>query len=358
MNEATNASAGCATSSAGVPVWRSVPSTITPTWSASAAASSKSCVTSSTGMSSPASSSCSSARTVVFVCASSADERLVEQQHLRVARERARERDALALAAGEPAGPRVARGARCRSARGSSSAACLPRVLDVLRARSCAGRARSPGTRARRAAARAAGRRARPRRTRRRRRPRSGPRCGRASPATARSTRRLARRRTARRARRVEPTSRRQLEVERPKRDGDVVEDERCHVSPMSEAGEEDDADEDEHAAHRERRVEVRVELGVDRERQRLRHLLQAAGEHDRRAELAEPARERQREPGDQPAARERQHDAEERARRAGAERPRGGGEVRVGRLERGDRLADVERARDVRDGDRDGASA
>ena len=44
--------------------------------------------------------------------------------------------------------------------------------------------------------------------------------------------------------------------------------------------------------------------------------------------------------------------DAEERARRPGAERARRGGEVRVGRLERGDRLPDVERARDVRDGD------
>ena len=56
--------------------------------------------------------------------------------------------------------------------------------------------------------------------------------------------------------------------------------------------------------------------------------------------------------PGDQPAAREREHDAEERPHRPCAERPRGGDQVRIDRLERGDRLADVERARDV--GDRD----
>ena len=101
MNEATKGSLGSATSSAGVPIWRSRPSTITPTWSASAAASSKSWVTSSTGMSSPASSCCSSARTSVFVWASSAESGSSSEQDLRVARERARERDALALAAGE-----------------------------------------------------------------------------------------------------------------------------------------------------------------------------------------------------------------------------------------------------------------
>ena len=73
MNEATKASAGAATSSAAVPSWRSSPSTRTPIRSASAAASSKSWVTSRTGMSSSASRSCSSARTDAFVCASSAD---------------------------------------------------------------------------------------------------------------------------------------------------------------------------------------------------------------------------------------------------------------------------------------------
>ena len=72
MNEATNGSAGCATRSAGVPVWRIRPSTITPTWSASAAASSKSWVTSRVGISSPARSCCSSVRTSVLVWVSSA----------------------------------------------------------------------------------------------------------------------------------------------------------------------------------------------------------------------------------------------------------------------------------------------
>ena len=41
--------------------------------------------------------------------------------------------------------------------------------------------------------------------------------------------------------------------------------------------------------------MEVDVELLVDGERERLRDALQAAGEHDRRAELAEATRERER---------------------------------------------------------------
>ena len=49
-----------------------------------------------------------------------------------------------------------------------------------------------------------------------------------------------------------------------------------------------------------------RLELVVDRERQRLRPALEAAGEHDRRAELAEPAREADRLAGGEPAAGER----------------------------------------------------
>ena len=54
--------------------------------------------------------------------------------------------------------------------------------------------------------------------------------------------------------------------------------------------------------------VEVpRLELVVDRERKRLGPALQAAGEHDRRAELAEPARQAERLAGDEAAARERQ---------------------------------------------------
>ena len=148
----------------------------------------------------------------------------------------------------------------------------------------------------------------------------------------------------------------RQLEVERPKRDDEPVDGERCHESPMRSVTSRSDAEQDEHAAHRERRVEASVELGVDRERQRLGHTLEAAREHDRGAELAEPARERQREAGDQAAARQRQHDAEERAPGPRAERARGGGEIRVGGFERGDRLADVERARDIGDRDRDRA--
>ena len=104
MKLATNASAGAASSSAAAPSWRIRPSTITPTRSASAAASSKSCVTSSVGSRSSASSSASSPRTTPARVGVERRERLVEQQHRRVARERPGQRDPLALAAGEIAG--------------------------------------------------------------------------------------------------------------------------------------------------------------------------------------------------------------------------------------------------------------
>ena len=73
MKEATKASAGCATSSAAVPSWRRRPSTMTPMRSASAAASRKSWVTISVGSARAPSTSCSSPRTAVRVCASSAE---------------------------------------------------------------------------------------------------------------------------------------------------------------------------------------------------------------------------------------------------------------------------------------------
>ena len=71
-NSATYGSAGEPSSSAGAPSWRRRPSTSTPTRSASAAASSKSCVTSSAGSASSRKRSCSSARTFPRVCGSSA----------------------------------------------------------------------------------------------------------------------------------------------------------------------------------------------------------------------------------------------------------------------------------------------
>ena len=89
----------------GVPVWRSRPSTRTPTRSASAAASSKSCVTRSVGSASVAEQPRSSARTAASRVRVERGERLVEQQHRRVARERAGERDPLPLAAGKLARP-------------------------------------------------------------------------------------------------------------------------------------------------------------------------------------------------------------------------------------------------------------
>ena len=115
-------------------------------------------------------------------------ERLVEQEHARVAGERARERDALALAAGERGRAARRRGGRCGSARGSSSARALPRVGDVL----ADGQVREervlledePDAALVRLAEEPRARC----RARRRRRARSGPRGGRTSPAIARST--------------------------------------------------------------------------------------------------------------------------------------------------------------------------
>ena len=113
-------------------------------------------------------------------------------------------------------------------------------------------------------------------------------------------------------------------------------------------------ADDDEERAHREGCGEVLVELLVDRERQSLRYALEAPREHDRGPELPEPPRKREGFSRRQPAAGERKDDAEERLHRAGAERPRRRDQVRVDGLERRDRLADVERARDEGDGDDD----
>ena len=122
-----------------------------------------------------------------------------------------------------------------------------------------------------------------------------------------------------------------------------------------TQGDEESAADDDEERAHRERRRKVQIEGGVDRERQRLGDALEAAREHDRGSELAEPAREGERLAPGEPAPSEGEDDAEERPRPAGAERARGRDEVGVDLLERGDRLAHVERARDVGDGDDNG---
>ena len=114
-------------------------------------------------------------------------ERLVEEQHARVARERARERDALALAAGERRRAARSRGARSEAARGTRRRARCPRTRRSA-ARSCAGRARTPGRRARRAARPAAGRRRALASNQTSSPSAIRPRCGRTSPAIARST--------------------------------------------------------------------------------------------------------------------------------------------------------------------------
>src|SRR5205085_11244867 len=117
---------------------------------------------------------------------------------------------------------------------------------------------------------------------------------------------------------------------------------------------EQNGADDDEEAADRERRVEVLLELRVDGKRQRLRHPLQAAGEDDRRAELAEPAGERERGRRGKPARCQRERHARKYPSRRRAERARGVEQRRIDALERRDRAADVERALDERDGEHD----
>ena len=101
MKLATNGSFGLATSSAAVPFWRIFPSTMTPTRSASAAASSKSCVTRIVGSARSRSSSCSSVRTVALVWASSAESGSSRRSTRGLESERSGECDALSLAAGQ-----------------------------------------------------------------------------------------------------------------------------------------------------------------------------------------------------------------------------------------------------------------
>ena len=326
MKLATKGSTGEATSSPGVPTCRSRPSTITPTRSASAAASSKSCVTRIAGSPSSHEELVELPRTAAFVCASSADKRLVEQQHARArARAPARARRA------------DARRRRCSPARLGEVAD--PEPLQQLRDRRAARRAearRSADSQVREqrvlledepdpTAAPAAGRRrARCRATSRRRaRP---PRSGRSRPAIA-AARSTCRHPRARPARASPAALERQLEGVNERRGWEKSMLERA-IGDELDGRSRSHADDDQRGADRERRVEIDVELLVDRERERLGDALQRAGEHDRRAELAEPAREDRAAPAPSPPA------ASGSAMRAnvragpGAEGPRGGGSV------------------------------
>ena len=125
----------------------------------------------------------------------------------------------------------------------------------------------------------------------------------------------------ARRARRARASPRASLEAQLEggtrEGDGEMLEVSERHRRRSLTEEEQGSADDDEHGADRERGVEVDVELLVDRERERLGHALQRAREHDRRAELAEPARKRQSGTGAEPAGGERERDAGERPCRA-----------------------------------------
>ena len=82
---------------------------------------------------------------------------------------------------------------------------------------------------------------------------------------------------------------------------------------------------------------------------------MQAAGEDDRGAELAEAAREGEGRAGGEAAEREGHGHSGEHAGRPGAERARRVEQVAVDGLEGGDPAADVERRLNERDGKDDG---
>ena len=216
----------------------------------------------------------------------------------RVARERAGERDALPLAAGEIAGAGARRGARSGSARAARPPA-RGRRRRRCGGRRGAGRARTPGRRARPSAARAAGRRAASLSNQVPPPSATLPRSGRSSPAIARSTLDFPAPDGPTSASVSRPSSS-ATERRKERRGWSRSRLERVHRGHQLDGEEDGGADDDELGADRERDVEVDVELLVDRERECLRDALERAGEHDRRAELAD-ARGRTRAPSRAP---------------------------------------------------------
>ena len=134
-----------------------MPSTTTPTRSASAAASSKSCVTRSVGSAVSRRNSCELSAHRRTGARVEGRQRLVEQQHLRLSGERPRERDPLALTSRELRRPHTGEVLDAATARGAQRRGRCRRTRRS-RARSSAGRARTPGTRAPPTAAREADR--------------------------------------------------------------------------------------------------------------------------------------------------------------------------------------------------------
>ena len=165
----TNGVAGCSKTSSGVPSCSIWPSFITTTRSATSNASSWSCVTKTLVTWISSCSRRSQLPQLLPHLGVERAERLVEQQHLRLGRERAGQRDALPLAAGELRRDSGRRGRRAGPASSSSwtrrrisaSAGRWPRGARAGRRRrsrrpSCGGRARSAGRRSRRCVARRA----------------------------------------------------------------------------------------------------------------------------------------------------------------------------------------------------------
>ena len=327
VKSATNADRGAAASSLGVPSCSTGRRRSIATRSPSAAASAKSCVTSSAGTSAVAQHRAELARRARARAGVERRQRLVEQQHVGLARERARERHALALAARQRARPGVGQLAHPEALEQRPAARSAPsepaqRVGDVLpRAQ-----VREQRVLLEHVAAAAP--------------------LGRQVDAAARVEPGLAARldeavlgaqqpgghaQHAGLARAGRPGQRqalagrhlqRHVEVERAEPGARLnAEHRRAPPLPRHELhGQQDGArDGHQHRRQRERAVEVGAEAVVDRERDGLGDALERAGEHQRGAELAERAAQRERarrrpgrasRPGSSPAQKPRASEA------------------------------------------------
>ena len=119
--------------------------------------------------------------------------------------------------------------------------------------------------------------------------------------------------------------------------------------------GDDHDRDGDEHQRQGDGGVRVGLALQVDLERQGARHALQAAGEGQRRAELAEGAGEGEDGAGHDRGQHERQRHPEQHGGRSRAEGRGDGLVARAGRAERALQAEHEERQRDEGLGDHDG---
>ena len=303
-----------------MPRWTTRPRSMTPTRSPSSAASVKSWVTSSAGtpasrehggqLAAGARRACAGRAPTSGSSSSSAAGRRASAR-ASATRWRSPPDSVRGPRVGEVARRRSARAARARAGARSPRGDAAQRVGDVLPGAQVARTARSPGRRSRSAAARARRRcRARCRARPPRRRPR-GPRRGRSEPGDDAQDRASCRRPTGPASARQPPAGdlERDVEVERPEpRARPQRAAPPSQAEPLSSLTASSSAAEtrDQHGRERERAGEVGREALVDRQRHGLGDAAERAGEHQRRAELAQRAAPGEREPGDQARRRRR----------------------------------------------------